>query len=447
MPLPPWLENPSSVAVVGASPKEGKVGHEILKNIISYGFRGRVYAVNPKYEEVMGIKSYPTLRDIGEPIDICAIAVPARFVPDVVRDGCAVGCRLFVIFSSGFKEEGRAGLEKEVVETARSCGARVVGPNSAGVGVTWAGLHASIEYPPEPGPVAVITQSGAVGGVIMDKLRRVASGTSVFLSLGNSADITPEEAISWVADDWRTEAVAAYIEWVRDGRAFMEAVREASKEKPVVVLYAPAGEASARAVRSHTGGLASAPEVFAAAARQAGAYLVPDLTSLAEVAEALRKARPVGGRRVLVLTNSGGLGIITAAHLERAGAELPPANALRDRIAEAAGKAPTGNNPLDFGGDARAEHLARALEAVGIEERYDVVVLVYVPTTAEGPDKICSGLRPAATKSKLPVLIYVDGRGSEAVLKCLSVTAPAFSSPATLARGWEAMMRLAFNER
>lgn len=446
MPLPPWLENPGSVAVVGASPKEGKVGHEVLRNILSYGFRGRVYAVNPKYQEVMGVRSYPTLRDIGEPVDICAIAVPARFVPGVVKDGCAAGCKLFVIFSSGFKEEGKAGLEKEVVETARSCGARVIGPNSAGISVTWASLHASIEYPPEPGPVAVIAQSGAVGGVVMDKLRGVASGTSLFLSLGNSADITPEEAISWVADDWRTEAVAAYIEWVRDGRAFMGAVREASREKPVVVLYAPAGEASARAVKSHTGGLASAPEVFAAAAKQAGAHLVPDLASLAEVSEALRKARPVRGRRVLVLTNSGGLGIITAAHLEKAGAELPPANSLREEIAEAAGKAPTGNNPLDFGGDARAEHLARALQAGGIEKVYDAVVLVYVPTTAEGPENICSGLRTAATKSKLPVLSYVDGRGSAEVLKCLSVTAPAFSSPATLARGWEAMMRLAFND-
>ncbi len=415
------LKSVKSVAVVGASPKPGKVGNTILRNIIGFGFRGDVYPVNPKYDEVLGLKAYPNLKALPKPPDAVVIAVPTKAVPSVLREASESGAKLAVIITSGFREVGNEEAERELRRVLKEVRMRVLGPNSAGLTISSIDLHASIEAPPAKGSVGLAMQSGAMGGVVISRLKTLSSGISFFLSLGNMSDIGLSDVFEYALSDEETEALIAYIEWVRNGKSFIELGSRLAKRKPLCILKGGRGGRSSEAVRSHTGGLAGNYAIFKEAVRKIGAYLADDVPDLVEVCEALRRIKSINGRRVLIITNSGGLGVVTASQVEEHGLELPRIkDGLKAKIADEAGKSFTGSNPLDFGGDAEIDQVVKALSVEELRRHYDAAVLVYVPTAAEGPERIASAIKSYIGSSVLPVIGYFDGEGSDKVITAVS---------------------------
>lgn len=429
------LKNLNVVAVAGGSPISGKVGNTVLNNIVKSGFQGRIYVINPKYSEVLGFKSYRGLKELPETPDVVVVAVPASAVLQLVSEAAEIGVRLAVIISSGFSEVGRRDLQEGLEKLVRTSNIRIIGPNSAGISISRSSLHASIEFPPTKGSVGIIAQSGAVGGVVISELKRYSSGVSFFISLGNSLDVSVEESLEYSSEDDETEAVVLYLEWLRDGKRFVESGLKLLKAgKPVCILKGGVGAQSSEAVRSHTGGLAPNFEVFRAAVSKIGGYLATDIPEAVEVCELLRRFKSLNPSRVLVLTNSGGLGVLTASNLELQGFKLP--NPPRELINTLRSYSPQAisANPLDLGGDAYIEELTNLLLLDALKEYYDLVVLAYVPTAAESPAKIAKEIESKSKDFALPVIGYFAGEGSAEVIARVSRCLPVVTSSWFLSR-------------
>lgn len=418
-----------SVAVVGGSPVKGKVGNVILENILGYGFSGRVYVVNPKYDSVLGLKSYKNLKELPEKPDMVVIAVPANTVVQVVKEAASLGSRLAVIISSGFSEDERLSLQKGLEDIVKSHEIRIIGPNSAGITLSNFSLHASIEVLPTKGSVGVAAQSGAVGGVIISELRKYSSGISFFVSLGNCADVSPEEVLEYSAEDKGTEALILYIEWLRDGRKFIEnGLKLLNAMKPLCVIKGGVGKQSSEAVKSHTGGLTPSYEVFKAAVSKIRGYLATEIHDAVEVCELARRLRGFSPSRIIIVTNSGGLGVLAASHLDLGGFEIPrPSSKLSDTLSKL-GLRSTVSNPLDLGGDTYIETLADILTLRELKEHYDLAVLAYVPTAAETPEKIVKVIEEKQSSFSLPVVGYFAGEGSYEITARVSKYLPVISS-------------------
>ncbi len=425
----------NSIAIVGASATPGKVGYVLLKNVINYGFNGRVYPVNPRRREILGIKTYPSLMDLPETPDLVIISVPARAVPQVLRETGDIGCKLAVVITAGFREAGNEEAQKALEEVIQAGNVRIIGPNSAGISFTDKRLHASIEVMPKPGSVGLAMQSGAMGGVVISRLKELSAGTSFFFSIGNAADIGIEDIFQYALKDGATESMIAYIEWVKDGKSFINNGLELSLRKPLCILKGGKGEKSMKAVSSHTGGLAGSYAIFKAAARKIGAYLAEDVDDLVEVCEVMRRVRNVKVKNVLIASNSGGLGIVTASQLEGLPVELPMlSEALRERIVEVAGKAFSGSNPIDFGGDSFMYQVVKTFTVEGIEDFYDLGILVYVPTAAETPADMAKAVKESSREFKVPVIAYFDGEGAKETSKEVSEAVPVVTSSRNVAK-------------
>ena len=419
------LSDVDKVAIVGATPKKGKIGNIILSNIVSYGFNGEIYPVNPKYHEILGIRAYPTVSSIPSIPDAVIIAVPPESVPSVLREAEGKGIKLAVIITAGFGEIGNKDAQEAINEIIREGRIRVIGPNSAGISITRLKLHASIEVIPEKGSVGLAMQSGALGGVIVSRLRSLSSGISFFISIGNAADIGVEDVFEYASSDEETDAVIAYVEWIKDGRRFVNSGLKLSRRKPLCILKGGRGESSSRAVKSHTGGVASVYNVFRAAALKIGAYLADDVDDLVEVCEVLRRLGDKEVSRVLVVSNSGGLSIVTASQIENSGVEIPSIPpSLRKDIVGKAGKMYSGSNPLDFGGDSSIDQVIKSLTVEGIEKYFDLGVLVYVPTAAEKVSSMVRAFRDLYPYLRLPVIAYFDGEGASSVIREVSSRVP-----------------------
>ena len=435
-------EGIESIAIVGASPVEGKVGNIILKNLINYGFKGKIYPVNPKYKEIMGLKTYPNISSLPEVPDVVVIAVPPRIAINVLDEASKYGAKLAVIITAGFREVGNIELDKKLHGVISKSKMRVLGPNSAGITLSRLGIHASIEVLPTKGPVGLVMQSGALGGVVISRLRKLSSGISFFFSLGNMSDIEFSDVLDYALQDEDTESLIAYIEWLRNGRKFMDLARKFVKVKPLCLIKGGWGVQSSEAVKSHTGGLATNYEVFKAVCRQIGAYLAEDLDELVEVCEIIRRIKSIKGRKALIVTNSGGLGVITASHLESAGIDLRPLpEELKDKVVKEAGKSFSGKNPIDFGGDATIENVVAVSRVTELSKYYDILILVYVPTAAESAEKISKGIRDGINIENVPVITYFDGEGKDEVMLHVSKYVPIVSSAHNLTKAVKELAR------
>jgi acyl-CoA synthetase (NDP forming) len=244
--------NARSVAVVGASANPEKTGHVILKNIIEGGFAGRIYPVNPKAEEILGLPCHPSLTAIDGPVDVAVIVVPANFVPDVMEEAGKKQVSGAVVISGGFGETGNEELERRILEIAEHYGTRIIGPNCQGFNYTPNRLCASWPLVRRSGPVAIISQSGTVGAAIEMWAEEAEIGISGFVALGNKADVNENDLIDLFKEDPNTRVISLYIEGVRDGRRFMESVRSARQKKPIVVMKPGTTPKGARAMQSHT---------------------------------------------------------------------------------------------------------------------------------------------------------------------------------------------------
>lgn len=384
--------NPESIVVVGATPKGGKVGNTIFKNIISFQGKAkasvRISAVNPKYEKILDAKCYPSVLQIEEGVNLAVIAVPAISVPEVLEQCGGKGIKNVVVISAGFKEAGREGavLESELVRISDKYDLSVVGPNCLGIINTHAGLNATFgKATPPKGNIAFLSQSGAFALAVIDWSKAANVGFSKVVSLGNKAVLDECNFIEYLATDDETAVITMYLEDIREGRRFMDVVRHVTKTKPVVVLKSGRTEAGAKAASSHTGSIAGSSEAFSTAFQQAGVVEVNSIEDLFDFSLTLLRIRDVKGG-IAIVTNSGGPGVMAADAIEEYGLELAPFDRetmekLRDlHVANF-------YNPVDVMGDADSEKFKNALGIVSADENVGAIIAILSPTAPIEFDK------------------------------------------------------------
>jgi len=373
--------NPKVVAVVGASRRPGKVGYELLRNLRE-SFKGRLYVVNPEAKEILGVPCYPSLSDVPDDVDVAVVVVPAEKVIDVAEEAGRKGVKGLIVISSGFKEVGPEGAERErrLVEVVRRYGMRLIGPNCVGVYVPKSGMNTlflSRERQGYPGHgfIAFASQSGAFGSAVLDWAAMRGIGISKFISYGNKADVDEVDVLKYLVEDEDTRVITLYIEGVERGREFFSTLREVTKYKPVVVLKSGRTEAGARAAASHTGSLAGSDAVYDAAFKQCGAIRAYGMEELFDIAMALGMQPPAAGDRVTVLTVGGGSGVMATDALADLGLRVPRLSddtvaKLRKVLLPFASP----YNPVDVTGSAVDEHLVEAIEIILKSGEVDAVM-------------------------------------------------------------------------
>ncbi|GLX99521.1 GNAT family N-acetyltransferase [Herbidospora sp. NBRC 101105] len=394
---------PRAVAVVGAGRDPGSVGHKVLRNLIDGGFPGTIYPVNPHADEIAGWPAYPSLAMLPERVDVVVVAVPAKAVPDVARDCAATGVRGLVVLSAGFAEHGGKDAERELLTICRTAGMRLIGPNCLGIVNTAAHLNASfLRGTPEPGGVAVLSQSGAVGAVLLDRLP-----ISSFVSVGNKADVSGNDLLEYWEDDETTRVIALYLESFGNPRRFARIAARVGRRKPVLLVKSGRSEAGDRAVRSHTAAAATPDIAVDALVRAAGVIRLDSIRDMYDTARLLETQPLPAGRRVAIVGNSGGPEAMTADVCERAGLTVPaldPGAELRRRFPSAAL-----GNPVDLGAEASAEDIGLGIESALADPGVDVVLAVYTPPFGSGAPATKEAIAKAAREARKPVIACILG--------------------------------------
>lgn len=384
--------NPSSLAVIGASNNPQKIGNAIVKNIITSGYRGKIYPVNPNEKKIEGLPCYPSVKDISSPVDLAIIAVPARLAPAVTRECGESGVKYLVVVTAGFKEVGYEGLqlEKELIDNCRRYDMHMLGPNCVGMMNTYTPLNASFSasYPPK-GEIAFISQSGAMLVAILDWSRATGLGFSKVISLGNKGDLNEAHFIEEIANDDCTRVILCYIEDVTDGDYFLEVVSEATRKKPVIILKSGTSQAGARAASSHTGALAGSDLAYETAFRQCGVIRARTMAELFDLAVSFANQPMPSGNQVAVITNAGGPGILATDAIEAR--DLKMARFDKKTLDELRRQLPLESsiyNPVDVLGDASPERYRVALENVLQDEAVNSVLILVCPTAVTNASSI-----------------------------------------------------------
>ncbi len=444
---------PKSVAVIGASETPGSVGRTIVWNLLSSTFGGTIYPVNPKRPSILGIKTYPNLSAVPEIVDLIVVVTPAPTVPDIIKEAVDIGVKGAIIISAGFKETGPAGveLERQILEHARRGNMRIIGPNCLGVMNPISGLNATFATTiARPGSVGFISQSGALLTAILDWSLRENVGFSSFVSIGSMLDVDWSDLIYYLGDDPHTKSIVIYMETIGNARAFLSAAREVALTKPIIVIKPGRTEGAAKAAASHTGSLTGSDEVLEVAFRRSGVLRVNSIAELFYMAEVLGKQPRPQGRRLTILTNAGGPGVLATDALITNGGELAK---LSDETMEAFDQllpaAWSHNNPVDILGDASPERYAKALEIAAKDPNSDGILVILTPQAMTDPTKTAEVLEPYAGSLGKPVIATWMGGNEvapgEAILNKANV--PTFPYPDTAARVFDYMAHYSENLR
>jgi acetyltransferase len=444
---------PRSVAVIGASEKTGSVGRTILWNLISSPFGGTVYPVNPTRPSILGVKAYPNLAAIPDPVDLAVIVTPAPTVPGIMAECVEKGVTGVIVISAGFKETGSEGveLEKKVLEQARRGNIRLVGPNCLGVMRPPAGLNATFASGiAHPGSVGFISQSGALLTAVLDWSRREKVGFSAFASLGSMLDVGWGDLIYYLGDDPHTRSIVIYMETIGDARSFLSAAREVALTKPIIVIKPGRTAQGSHAAASHTGSLTGSDEVLAAAFSRVGVLRVDTIAELFYMSEVLGKQPLPKGPRLTIVTNAGGPGVLATDALVTGGGELAQLSAetltVLDGLLPAAW---SHNNPVDILGDASPQRYAEALATAAQDPNSDGLLVILTPQAMTDPIATAEQLRPYAQIAGKPVLASWMGgeeiEPGEEVLRGANI--PNFSYPDTAAKMFNYMWRYNYNLR
>ncbi|HTZ61482.1 MAG TPA: acetate--CoA ligase family protein [Thermoplasmata archaeon] len=409
------LFEPASVAVIGASNREGTVGASLFRNVLGAGFRGVAYPVNPRWSSVSGVRCYPNVRALPEPPELAVVIVPAAEVADVVDELGEVGTRGVIVVSSGFREVGGEGAarEDELIRRARRHRISLVGPNCFGLLNTDPAVNLNATFSetlPPRGNIAFVSQSGALCAGILRYGIAERIGFSRFVSVGNRAGIDENDLLSSLGRDPATRVILLYVESLADGRRFLEVARNVTEKKPVLVIKSGRTPAGERAAKSHTGSLAQSgrDQLYDAVFEQSGVLRADSIGDLFRMAKVFSSGARLDGPRLAILTNSGGPGIVAADAAARQHLELPPLEgALRSRLARRLSPSASVANPVDLTADAKPEQVSETLRALLHEPSIDGALVIATPT---GP------LTAAATASAI-----LKGRGSsrKAVSACL----------------------------
>jgi acetate---CoA ligase (ADP-forming) len=410
-----WFFEPKTVAVIGANRVRGRIGSEILHNLRSSGLTGTLVAVHPEAEAIDGIRAYPTVTAIPGPVDLAVIAVPAAHVASVLDDCIVKGVKAVVVISAGFAETGGPGkiLETALVEKIRAAGIRMIGPNCMGIINTDPDvqLNATFSpvYPPQ-GRVAFSTQSGALGLAILEYVKRLNLGISSFASIGNKADVSSNDLIQYWAADERTDVILLYLESFGNPRKFAQIARRVGQKKPIVTVKAGRSTAGARAASSHTGARATSDTLTDTLLRQSGVIRTHTLEEMFDVA-ALLASQPVpAGRRVAIVTNAGGPGILAADACEANGLRvIALAQETMEKLRAFLPASASVANPVDMIASASADHFRRTVEIVLADPNVDSVITIFIPPIVTAASDVADAIRIASAESRKPVLATFMG--------------------------------------
>lgn len=463
--------NPKGIAVVGASRETDKPGHVILRMLLENKRRGvlkaDVYPVNPNADYILGVKCYGSIRELPDSVDLAVIAVPAKLVPNVIRELGTRGIRSAVVITSGFSEVGNVELEHELIKAAKEAAVRIVGPNCIGIFSPWSGIDTLfipsmkelkdgrvVESAPRPGRgyVALISQSGAVGTAALDYMAGEGIGLSHFFSIGNKVDIDEVELLDALKDDPLTRVILLYLENIKRGRDFVKVASEVTKTKPLVVLKAGRTTAGRRAAASHTAALAGVDEVYNAAFERCGAVRAADIEELFDFAKALLYQPPPKGPRVGILTDGGGAGVMATDMAELLGLTVPELkNRAREELENLQKKglipsyAPI-TNPVDLTGSATTDMFIVALETLLSSDEIDAALVLSLHQVPGIPDpvELAGEIAKISRKFTKPVLAVDTGWSEAAVLMRKEydrLGIPAYPTPERAAKALNALWK------
>jgi acetyl coenzyme A synthetase (ADP forming)-like protein len=434
---------PRSIAVIGASRRRGTVGGEIFHNLLSYGFQGPVYPVNPNAEFVQCVPAYPSVEAIPGPVDLAIIAVPASEVLNVARECGRKGVRALVVISAGFAETGQEGRarQEELLRICRAHGMRLIGPNCMGIMNTDEAVRLNATFAPRVAPegrVGFSSQSGALGLAIMDYATWRGIGISTFVSVGNKADISGNDLISYWESDPRTDVILLYLESFGNPRKFSRIARRVGRKKPIVIVKSGRSAAGARATSSHTGALIAASDVTVDALfRQSGVIRTDTLEELFDVALLLVSQPLPKGRRVGIITNAGGPAILCADACEARGLEIPlleqeTISKLREFLPQEAST----SNPVDMIASASAEDYGRAMRIVAGDTHIDSLIVIFTPALATRSDDVARAILEAARQlsCQKPIMaVFLSAEGEPQGLRSADVRIPSYIFPESAA--------------
>ncbi|HWU39051.1 MAG TPA: CoA-binding protein, partial [Candidatus Acidoferrum sp.] len=417
------LFEPKTLAVVGAARDENKIGYKILKNILTGGYRGKVYPVNPQGGEILGLKSYRTVEEVNGPVDVASIVIPAKFVFEAVQSCAKKGVKYLTIISSGFSEIGNNEEERRIVSYARGHGMRILGPNIFGIYSAAASLNATFGSSGIiPGQVAIITQSGALGIAMIGKTAVENIGLSAIVSVGNKTDVDEADLLEYLVADPNTKIVLMYIEGVRDGERLIRAVKKTTQQVPVVVIKSGRSERGAIAAASHTGSLAGSDEIFDAIMKQCGVLRAESVEEAFNWCKFLANTPYPSGENTVIVTNGGGIGVMATDACEKFGVRLyDDMVTLKEVFSTVTPEFGSTKNPVDLTGGATSAHYNSALEEAATNEQIDSVIALYGETAVFDAENLSSMIGENSRKfkeKKKPLVFSIFG--GEKIEGCLN---------------------------
>jgi len=438
------------VVVIGATDKRGSVGRTVLLNLLNGSLAKKVYAVNPKRTEVLGVPCFPTAKALPESVDLAIVVTPATTVPGLVGDCVDAGVKAVVVISAGFKERGPEGadLERQIREQLGRGSTRLIGPNCLGIMNPVSGLDATFaKRAPKAGNVAFLSQSGALLTAILDWAIPQEVGFSGIVSTGSMLDVGWGDLISHYGDDPHTDSILIYMESVGEARSFLSAAREVALTKPIIVIKGGRSEAASRAAASHTGALTGSDEVLDAAFRRSGVLRVNNISDLFYMADVLSKQPRPKGPRLTIVTNAGGPAVLATDSLVGHGGEL--ATLSEETLAALDSFLPphwSHNNPVDILGDAEPERYSRTLDLVTRDPASDGLMLVLSPQGMTSPAEVAEKLKPYAQGQKPVIAAFMGGESMvEAKTVLNNAGIPLFSYPDTAAKVFCQMWRYSYS--
>lgn len=441
------LFNPEGIAVVGASREPTKIGHLVLKNLLEYGYKGRVYPVNPSATEILGLQCYPAVSTISGRVDVVVVSVPNVKTLEIIDDAGKAGAKHAVVITSGFKEVGNVELENELVRRARRYGMRVLGPNIFGYVYTPARINAT--FGPRdviPGNVAFITQSGALGIALMGSTILEGIGISSIVSIGNKADIDDADLLEFFDEDPNTSVILIYMEGVNDGRRFVDVASRVSLRKPIIVIKSGRTEAGARAAASHTGSLAGNVALYETAFRQSGVLSVKSVEEAFDFVKTLSWNPVPEGERVVVITNGGGAGVQASDTLADDGVflEKPPED-LATEVKKFVPSFASLANPIDLTGMAPEDWYYRSIRLALANPAVDAVLILYCHTALTSPmgvaRAVAKALEEVGQRKPISVAIIGGAEAYEAIRYLTNLKIPAYPTPERAAHALAAQIR------
>ncbi len=444
------LFRPKKVAVIGASSKELSIGNRVIKNLIDFGFKGEIYPINPKADEIRGITAYKSIMDCPDNIDVVHMVIPAKFVPQAVEDCGKKGVKHIIINSGGFSETGAEGdaIEKDFLARAAKYGIRMFGPNCQGVINSDPDIRAYCNFTftkPEPGFISIVALSGGVAEVIHQGFAAMGVGTRIYASNGNACDVTIPEIIDYLGQDEGTRVIVTYVEGLRDPANFMQTVRQVAAAKPILAMKAGRTKEGAKAAASHTGGLAKEDLATDLIFKKAGVVTFLDEGELIQAAAAFATQPIPKGNRVGIITNTGGPAVIATDILVGAGCRLPPLSEKTEALLkETLYPEASVKNPIDVLATGTAAHYRACMDAMMADEAFDCVFINFVTPFFVDNESIAREIVDVSRQGKKPIVcnLMTDRRQWTEVVRILQDGGvPCFSLPGEAARAMAAMVR------